>query len=87
MKKKIEKILRYLPSIIFNVAETIAIILIGVLLLHLNINDIILIILLFGAVRIATHSAMHYKDWKLCLIWSTLQLSSLFLTAKVNLGV
>lgn len=87
MKEKMGKILKFLPSIIFNVAETIAIILIGVLLLHLNIIDTIIIMLVFGATRIATNSAIHYKNWKLCLIWSILQLTSLFLTVKANLGV
>ena len=81
MKKKI---LYYLPSIIFNVAETLAIILIGVLLLKLDILDVIVIILVFAIIRMLTRSAMHYKSWKLCLIWSCMQISFLFLTAKVN---
>lgn len=83
MKKKI---LYYLPSIIFNVAETLAIILIG-FLLRLNIVDVIAILLAFGITRILTKSAIHYKSWKLCLIWSSLQLLSLFLAAKVSLPI
>jgi len=84
MKKKI---LYYLPSIIFNVAETLAIILIGVLLLKLDILDVIVIILVFAIIRMLTRSAMHYKSWKLCLIWSCMQISFLFLTAKVNFAI
>ena len=84
MKKKI---LYYLPSIIFNVAETLAIILIGVLLLKLDILDVIVIILVFAIIRMLTRSAMHYKSWKLCLIWSCMQISFLFLTAKVSFAI
>lgn len=80
-----KKFLYYLPSIIFNVAETLVIILIGVLLLKLNTFQLTIILLTFAITRVLTKSAIHYKSWKLCLIWSSLQLFSLFLTAKVNL--
>ena len=81
-----KKIFYYLPSIIFNVVETIVIILIGVLL-RLTIIDILLVSLLFGIIRMMTQSAIHYKDWRLCILWSTLQMASLFLAYKAGLFV
>lgn len=81
-----KRIFYYLPSIIFNVIEFVVIILIGVLL-QLKMLDIICIILLFGIIRMLTHSAIHYKNWKLCILWSTLQMSSLFLAHKAGLTV
>lgn len=82
-----KKLKYYLPSIIFNVAETLAIIIIGVLLLKISISNVAIILLSFGITRILTKSAIHYKSWKLCLIWSCLQLLSLFLTVKANIGI
>ena len=81
-----KKIFYYLPSIIFNVIEFLVIILIGVLLEN-TIIDIICIILLFAIIRMITKSAIHYKNWKLCILWSTLQMTSLFLASKVSLPV
>ena len=49
--------------------------------------DIMCIILLFAILRMMTKSAIHYKDWKLCIVWSTLQMFSLFLASKTNLTV
>ena len=80
------KFLYCLPSLIFNVAETLAIILIG-FSLELNWFEIIITLLVFAITRVLTKSAIHYKSWKLCLIWSSLQLFSLFLTVKVNLFI
>lgn len=81
-----KKFLYCLPSLIFNVAETLVIILIG-FSLKLSIINIILILLTFAITRVLTKSAIHYKDWKLCLIWSSLQLFSLFLTAKIDISI
>lgn len=80
------KFLYNLPSLIFNVTETLAIILIG-FSLELSFFEIITILLVFAITRILTKSAIHYKSWKLCLIWSSLQLFSIFLTAKINLFI
>lgn len=80
------KIFYYLPSIIFNVIEFLVIILIGVLL-GIKFIDIMCIILLFGIIRMLTKSAIHYKSWKLCLLWSTLQMFSLFLVYKTGVLV
>ena len=80
------KIFYYLPSIIFNVIEFLVIILIGVLL-EIQFIDIMCIILLFGIIRMLTKSAIHYKDWRLCLLWSTIQMFSLFLAYKAGIEV
>ena len=80
------KIFYYLPSIIFNVIEFLVIILIGILL-EIQFVDIMCIILLFGIIRMLTKSAIHYKNWKLCLLWSTLQMFSLFLVYKTGVLV
>lgn len=81
-----KKFLYRLPSIIFNVAETLVIILVG-FSLKLNFFEILAVMLTFGIVRLLTKSAIHYKSWKLCLLWSTLQLFSLFLASKAGLLV
>lgn len=79
-----KKILYYLPSIIFNVAESLVIFLIG-FWLNLEITHIIMILILFSITRITCGKAMHYKDWYKCLIWSTLVFLSLFVVAKTSL--
>lgn len=72
-----KKILLYLPSVIFNVAEVSIIALIGTLL-DLPINEMIVIFLLFAIMRMSLGGAMHYKDWYKCMVWSTLVFLSLF---------
>ena len=81
-----KKFLYYLPSLIFNVAESLAIILIG-FFVKLTFTQIIITALTFGITRVLTKSAIHYKNWKLCLLWSSLQLFSIFLTVKVDIFV
>lgn len=82
-----KKIMYHLPSIIFNIAETLVIFLIGILL-GLDVHDILLTFFVFGIIRIMLKNnsckIMHYKNWELCLCWSALQLFSLFLTMKVG---
>lgn len=80
------KILLYLPSIIFNVAEVLILALIGVLL-GLTINEMIMVFVTFAIVRISLGGAMHYKDWYKCLIWSTLVFLSLFVIAKADIMI
>ena len=77
-------ILKYLPSIIFNVAETAVIALVG-MLLHLEFKYMILIFVVFAMVRMKSGKAMHYKAWYKCLVWSTLVFLSLFVVAKVDI--
>ncbi len=79
-----EKILLYLPSIIFNVAEVIVIALIGTLL-QLPLQTLVMIFILFAIIRTSLGGSMHYKDWYKCMIWSALVFLSLFVLAKANL--
>ena len=79
-----KKVLYYLPSIIFNLAESLVIILIG-FWLNLNTKEILMILLLFSITRMRLGGAMHYKDWYKCLIWSTLVFLSLFVVAHTGM--
>ncbi len=80
------KILLYLPSIIFNVVEVGIIALIGTLL-DLPIKEMIIIFLLFAIIRMNLGEAMHYKDWYKCMLWSSLVFLSLFVVAKTNIFI
>lgn len=75
-----KKIIYYLPSIIFNVAEILIVILIGVLL-GLELRRMIMLIVLFSMIRMVVKKAMHYKDWKKCLLMTTLFFTSLIVIA------
>lgn len=79
-----KKVLNLLPSIIFNLAESLVIILIG-FWLNLNTKEILMILLLFSITRMRLGGAMHYKDWYRCLIWSTLVFLSLFVVARTGI--
>lgn len=75
-----------IKTLIFNIAETLLIILIGKLL-NLPINFIIMIILTFCISRGFLGKALHFKSAYRCLIWSALILLSLFLIVKLDLKI
>lgn len=77
---------RLIKTLIFNVAETLLIILIGKLL-NLPINFIIITILVFIISRGFLGKALHFKTWYRCLVWSALILLSLFLIVKVDFKI
>lgn len=81
-----EKYKYFLSSLIFNIAETILIFLIG-RLLDLPIKEIIIIMLSFMISRGCFGNALHFKDWYRCLVWSALILLSLFIILKVDLTI
>ena len=81
-----EKYKYFLSSLIFNIAETILIFLIG-RLLDLPIKEIIIIMLSFMISRGCFGNALHFKDWYRCLVWSALILLSLFIILKVDLVI
>lgn len=81
-----EKIKRFLPTLIFNIAETIIIFLIG-LALDLDIKLVILIMLTFMISRGFFGKSLHFKTWYRCLIWSSLIMLSLFVLLKVDLVI
>ena len=74
----------FLSSLIFNIAETILIFLIG-RLLDLPIKEILIVMLGFMISRGCFGNALHFKDWYRCLVWSALILLSLFVILKVDL--
>lgn len=78
-----KKIIRMLPSIILNIIEFLIVILIGKLL-GLDIGKIMILILLFAVVRMQIKGAIHYKDWRRCLIMTSLFFLSLFIVERVD---
>lgn len=81
-----EKVKKLLPTLIFNIAETIIIFLVGVAL-QLDIKLVILIMLTFMISRGFFGKALHFKTWYRCLIWSTLIMLSLFVLLRVDLVI
>lgn len=81
-----EKIKNIISSIIFNIAETILIFLVG-RMLGLEINNILIVMLCFMISRGCFGKTLHFKTWYRCLVWSLLILLSLFLILKIDLRV
>lgn len=81
-----KKFKEILPTLIFNIAETVIIFLFG-LLLNIPIKYIILIMLTFMISRSFFGKSLHFKTWYRCLIWSTLIMLSLFVLFKADLVV
>lgn len=82
--KMISTILYWLPSIIFNIVETIVIFGMG-LMMNISIYIIIYILVVFQVVRHLIKKDKHYKNPFKCLLWTTLIFASIFLMAKVNM--
>ena len=81
-----EKYKRIMSSLIFNLAETILIFLVG-RMLGLEINNIVIVMLCFMISRGFFGKSLHFKTWYRCLVWSLLILLSLFLILKIDLKV
>lgn len=81
-----KKFLYYLPSIIFNLLEILVSILVGYLL-KAKLDDMILIILLFNLIRNMSEQPIHYKDYRLCFIWTVLFYTSLFLVSRLGFKI
>ena len=73
-----------LKRIVFNIIETILILLIGKLL-NLPINFILIVMFTFLLSRSCFGKTMHFKTWYRCLIYSLTIMLSLFLILKVDL--
>lgn len=82
MNKKLWNI----PSIIFNVLETILLISMAIFL-KMEIINTIIIFLTFEISRFYFKFPKHYKDWKKCLIWTLLIFTSMFIVSKINIFV
>ena len=77
---------QFIGSLIFNIAETILIFLVG-RLLDLPTNFIIIVILTFCITRGCLGKTLHFKTWYRCLVWSTLILLTLFMILKIDLKI
>ena len=78
-----KKLIRYIPSILFNTFELLLLFSIGYLL-KVNIFNIICILLTFMLTRNIVGKGKHYKSPIFCLIWSSLVFIALFLISRVN---
>ncbi len=78
-----------LTTIIFNIIETLIIMLVG-MLLKLPITYIILVLFTFLTTRLIIAKStntkpLHFKTWYRCLVWSLLVMLSLFVLLHVDL--
>lgn len=80
------KVKNLISTIVFNLAETFLILLIGKSL-NLPINYIIIVMLVFMISRGFFGQALHFKTWYRCLIWSALIMFSLFVILKLDLVI
>ena len=79
-----DKLKKILPTLIFNIVETLIIFMCGIAL-NLEIKYVLVIMLTFMISRGFFGKALHFKTWYRCLIWSTFIMLSLFLLLKVDL--
>ena len=75
-----------LPSLIFNVVETLILITFAYLL-KIGITNTCIIFFVFQISRFHFKMPKHYKDWQKCLIWTMLIFTSLFVVARVDIIV
>lgn len=75
-----------LPSLIFNVVETLILITFAYLL-KIGITNTFIIFFVFQISRFHFKMPKHYKDWQKCLIWTMLIFTSLFVVARVDIIV
>ena len=80
------KLKKLLPTLIFNIVETLIIFMCG-LALNLEIKYVLVIMLTFMISRGFFGKALHFKTWYRCLIWSSFIMLSLFVLLKVDLVV
>lgn len=80
------KLKKSLPTLIFNIVETLIIFMCG-LALNLEMKYILVIMLTFMISRGFFGKALHFKTWYRCLIWSTFIMLSLFVLLKVDLVI
>lgn len=79
-----DKLKKILPTLIFNIVETLIIFMCGIAL-NLEIKYVLVIMLTFMISRGFFGKALYFKTWYRCLIWSTFIMLSLFVLLKVDL--
>ena len=77
---------KMLPDLIFNLVETIIIVLIGIFL-NIPIQYIFLLIVVFLMSRNTFGNVIHFKTWYRCLVWSLLVMLTLLVLFKVDLVI
>lgn len=75
-----------IPSIIFNLCETILLIL-GSYLLKIGLINTLIVLLVFQISRAYFKMPKHYKQWQQCLVWTLIIFISLFVVARVDISV
>jgi len=75
---------KFIFGLLFNIAETILIFMIGKML-QLQTSYIILIMLVFFVSRLIYGNPKHYNKWYRCCIWSSLVFTSLFVLTNLDL--
>lgn len=75
-----------LASNLFNIGETILLVLFG-LILKVSYRDMFIIFLAFQIGRAYFKLPKHYKAWQKCLIWTLVIFTSLFVVARVDITV
>ena len=75
-----------LPSIIFNIVETLLLIFMA-WMLKIGIVNTLLCFLTFQISRFYFKLPKHYKSWHKCLIWTLLLFTSMFVIVKINVFV
>lgn len=81
-----ENLKENLPSIIFNILETVIVILVG-LAIKIDIIPIFVVLMTFTIVKLLCKKSLHYKNPWECLLWSTITLTVLLLLTKVGIVV
>ena len=83
MEKTISK---KIINTLFNIFEISILVLIGIFL-NIPILYIAVIFVAFILNKMIHKKYMHYKDWYLCLMWSSLLFTSYYLLSKININI
>ena len=75
-----------LASLLFNLFETLMLILIAYLL-KVGVLNTFLIFLTFQITRAFIKMPKHYKDWQKCLCWTLIIFGGLFIVSRVDISV
>jgi hypothetical protein len=75
-----------LKSLLFNIAETLMLIIMAQALKISDLNTLI-IFFTFEVARFCFKLPKHYKKWQQCLIWTLLIFTSLFVVSRVDVTV
>lgn len=77
---------KFLFSLIFNIAETIIIFMIGKIF-NVDINLRIVLMLMFFFTRLLCGRPKHFANWQRCLLWSTLVFTSVYALTDLHIIV